>query len=210
MELNRESETWDEWKREHRDPQTARSWLAEQSTEMRTQFSGREKFFSYVQWIADEQWREVRKFAEKRQVALMGDIPFGVSYYSADVFSEREIFHLDWSGGAPPESYFKDDEFTMKWGQNWGIPIYNWPALRAQNFAWWRQRVRGVKRIFHIFRLDHVLGFYRTYAFPWRPGKNKEFLRLDWNAMLAKTGGQWPHFTPRDDEKTENAAANGR
>ena len=46
MELNRESETWDEWQREHRDPQRARSWLAEQSTEMRTQFSARQKFFS--------------------------------------------------------------------------------------------------------------------------------------------------------------------
>ena len=210
MELNRESETWDEWKREHRDPQTARSWLAEQSTEMRTQFSGREKFFSYVQWIADEQWREVRKFAEKRQVALMGDIPFGISYYSADVFTERNIFHLDWSGGAPPESYFKDDKFTIKWGQNWGIPVYNWPAMRAQDFAWWRQRVRGVSRIFHIFRIDHVLGFYRIYAFPWRPKRNAEFLPLTHAQMLEKTGGRSPHFAPRDDETAENCEANKR
>src|SRR5207249_10929740 len=71
MELNRESETWDEWQPEHRDPQTARSWLAEQSTEMQRQFIGREKFFCYVQWIADEQWREVSKFAEERGIALM-------------------------------------------------------------------------------------------------------------------------------------------
>ena len=210
MELNGESETWDEWQLEHRDPKTAHSWLTRQPTEIRNQFLEREKFFCFVQWIADKQWRDARKFAEERGVALMGDIPFGVSYYSADVFSEREIFHLDWSGGAPPEPYFKDDAFTMKWGQNWGIPVYNWPALRRQNFAWWRQRVRGVKRIFHIFRIDHVLGFYRIYAFPWRPAKNKEFLPLDWNAMLAKTGGQWPHFTPRDDEKPENAEANRR
>ena len=134
MEINRESETWDEWKREHRDPQTAHSWLAEQSPEMRAQFSARERFFCYAQWIADEQWRELRKFAEENGVALMGDIPFGVSYYSADVFTERNIFHLDWSGGAPPEPYFKDDQFTIKWGQNWGIPVYNWPAMRAHGF----------------------------------------------------------------------------
>jgi 4-alpha-glucanotransferase len=210
MEWNGETETWDKWQLEHRDPKTARSWLEKESAEVRAQFSRREKFFCYVQWIADEQWRELRKFAEERGVALMGDIPFGVSYYSADVFSEREIFHLDWSGGAPPEPYFKDDEFTMKWGQNWGIPVYNWAALRAQDFAWWRQRVVGVKRIFHIFRIDHVLGFYRIYAFPWRPGKNKEFLPLDWNGMLAKTGGQWPHFMPRDDESPQNAEANRR
>ena len=210
MEINRESETWDEWKREHRDPQTARSWLAEQSTEVRTQFSARERFFCYVQWIADEQWRELRKFAEEHGVALMGDAPFGVSYYSADVFTERNIFHFDWSGGAPPEPYFKDDEFTIKWGQNWGIPVYNWPAMRPQDFAWWRQRVRGVKRIFHIFRIDHVLGFYRIYAFPWRPNRNAEFLPLTQAQMLEKTGRRSPHFTPRDDETTENAEANRR
>jgi 4-alpha-glucanotransferase len=210
MEINRESETWDEWKREHRDPQTARSWLAEQSAEMRTQFSAREKFFSYVQWIAEKQWRELGNFAKENGVALMGDIPFGVSYYSADVFTERDIFHLDWSGGAPPEPYFKDDEFTIKWGQNWGIPVYNWTEMRAHNFAWWQRRVRGVKRIFHIFRIDHVLGFYRIYAFPWRPNRNAEFLPLTQEEMLEKTGGQSPHFTPRDDETTENAEANKR
>jgi 4-alpha-glucanotransferase len=138
----------------------------------------------------------------------MGDIPFGVSYYSADVFTERNIFHLDWSGGAPPEPYFKDDQFTIKWGQNWGIPVYNWPAMRAQDFAWWRQRVRGVKRIFHIFRIDHVLGFYRIYAFPWRPNRNAEFLPLTQAQMLEKTGGRSPHFAPRDDESAENCAAN--
>jgi 4-alpha-glucanotransferase len=210
MELNGENEKWDEWQLEHRDPKAAKAWLGEQPPDVRNPFSQREKFFCFVQWIADEQWRELHQFCEERGVALMGDIPFGVSYYSADVFSERGIFHLDWSGGAPPEPYFKDDKFTVKWGQNWGIPVYNWPTLRTQDFGWWRQRVRGVKRIFHIFRIDHVLGFYRIYAFPWRPTRNAAFLPLDWNTMLAKTGGRWPHFMPRDDEKPENAEANRR
>jgi 4-alpha-glucanotransferase len=53
LEINRESETWDEWRREHRDPQTAHSWLAKQSPEIRAQFSARERFFCYAQWIAD-------------------------------------------------------------------------------------------------------------------------------------------------------------
>ena len=99
----------------------------------------------------------------------MGDIPFGVNLYSADVYSRRDEFALDWSGGAPPEPYFKDDEFTQKWGQNWGIPLYRWDVMRTRNLDWWRQRVRGVRKIFHVFRIDHVLGFYRIYAFPWRP-----------------------------------------
>ena len=51
--------------------------------------------------------------------------------------------------------------------------------MRTHNFDWWRQRVRGVREIFHLFRIDHVLGFYRIYAFPWRPQENAEFLPLE-------------------------------
>ena len=163
-----------------------------------------------MQWTAHQQWREIKSYAEEREVALMGDIPFGVSYYSADVFARPDEFALDWFGGAPPEPYFKDDEFTQKWGQNWGIPLYRWDRMRANNFEWWRERVRSVMRIFHLFRIDHVLGFYRIYAFPWRPRKNKQFLPLDWDQMLERTGGRAPHFVPRDDDTAENREANRR
>ena len=163
-----------------------------------------------MQWIAYAQWIAAKAYADERGVALMGDIPFGVSYYSADVFSRPDQFLLDWSGGAPPEPYFKDDEFTQKWGQNWGIPLYNWDAMRATNFDWWRQRVRGVRRIFHVFRIDHVLGFYRIYAFPWRPQRNAEFLPLTQDEMLQRTGGRVPHYAPRDDDSWENCEANRR
>ena len=117
---------------------------------------------------------------------------------------------LDWFGGAPPEPHFKDDAFTQKWGQNWGIPLYRWSAMRSNNFQWWRERVRGTRRIFHLFRIDHVQGFYRVYAFPWRPQRNKEFLPLDQHQMLEQTGGRAPHFVPRDDETPEHREANKR
>ena len=167
-------------------------------------------FFCYVQWIAHQQWRDIKAHAEQRGVALMGDIPFGVSYYSADVFSRPDEFLLDWFGGAPPEPHFKDDAFTQKWGQNWGIPLYRWSAMRTNNFQWWRERVRATRRIFHLFRIDHVQGFYRVYAFPWRPERNKEFLPLDQHQMLERTGGRAPHFVPRDDDTPEHREANKR
>ena len=64
----------------------------------------------------------------------MGDIPFGVGRFSADVWANRDIFDLEWSGGAPPEKVFKVDAFTEKWGQNWGIPNYRWEVLRRRGF----------------------------------------------------------------------------
>ena len=210
MEENGGSEAWDQWRPEHQTIEQARDWVRRLPQDRQTAFGRRQIFFSYVQWIAHSQWRQTRAYAAQRGVALMGDIPFGISYYSADVYARPTEFSLDWCGGAPPEPYFKDDEFTIKWGQNWGIPLYNWRTMRANNLAWWRQRVRGVREIFDIFRIDHVLGFYRIYAFPWRPSRNKEFLPLDWNQMLEKTRGQAPHFAPRDDSAPENCEANRR
>jgi len=210
MEENDESATWTRWSAEHQSIERARDWLHDLPQDRQAALRNRQNFFCYVQWIAHKQWRQIKLYAEECGVALMGDIPFGVSYYSADVFARPDEFALDWSGGAPPEPYFKDDEFTQKWGQNWGIPLYRWDRMRANNFEWWRERVRAIRRIFHLFRIDHVLGFYRIYAFPWRPRKNKQFLPLDWQEMLARTGGRAPHFAPRDDETSENCDANKR
>lgn len=192
MEKNGGSERWDQWRAtEPRDPD-------------------REQFFKYVQWVAFDQWGAMRAYAEEKGIALMGDIPFGVSLYSADVYSHRDQFALDWSGGAPPEPYFKDDKFTQKWGQNWGIPLYRWEVMRNRNLDWWRWRVRGVRKIFHVFRIDHVLGFYRIYAFPWRPSRNPEFLPLSHDEMRQQTGGSSPQFYPRDDSTWENCEMNRR
>jgi 4-alpha-glucanotransferase len=210
MEENDDSPAWSRWPTHHQSLEKARSWLRNLPGHRQTALTDRQSFFCYVQWIAHQQWREIKSYAEQRGVALMGDIPFGVSYHSADVFARPDEFILDWGGGAPPEAYFKDDEFTQKWGQNWGIPLYRWDKMRASNFEWWRERVRAVRRIFHLFRIDHVLGFYRIYAFPWRPRRNKQFLSLDWHEMLKRTGGCAPHFVPRDDKTPENCEANKR
>jgi len=210
IEENNDSAAWDRWPSQHQSTESARNWLGNLPYDKQATLTGRGDFFCYVQWIADQQWREIKAHAEQRGVALMGDIPFGVSYYSADVFSRRNEFMLDWFGGAPPEPVFKDDPFTQKWGQNWGIPLYGWSAMRANNLQWWRERVRATRRIFHLFRIDHVMGFYRIYAFPWRPERNKEFLPLDQQQMLERTGGRAPHFASRDDDTPENREANKR
>ena len=210
MEENGDSAAWNRWHSQHQSMERARSWLRDLPHDRQDLMMTRQEFFCYVQWIAHQQWRAVRSHAEEHGVALMGDIPFGISYYSADVFAQPDEFALDWFGGAPPEPHFKDDDFVQKWGQNWGIPLYHWEKMRTTNFAWWRQRVRAIRNIFHAFRIDHVQGFYRIYAFPWRPGKNKEFLPLDLHQMLERTAGRAPHFVPRDDETFENREANKR
>lgn len=210
MEENGGTECWDRWPTEQSTQLAALGWLETLPPRKRAALARNRQFFAYVQWIAYGQWEALKRHAESRGVALMGDIPLGVSYYSADFFGNPEGFQLGWYGGAPPEPYFKDHPFTQKWGQNWGIPVYDWDAMRQNGYAWWRQRVAGVRDLFHVFRIDHILGFYRIYSFPWRPERNGEFLPLNPEEARAITGGELPRFKPRADETSADREANRR
>src|SRR6476620_10723271 len=90
IEENKGSAAWDQWQQQHRTIESARNWLSDLPSEKQSAVTRRLDFFCYVQWIAQQQWRDIKAHAERRGVALMGDIPFGVSYYSADVFSHTD------------------------------------------------------------------------------------------------------------------------
>ena len=102
--------------------------------------------------------------------------------------------------------YLAARDTKRSWYWNSGVP----DSIRLLAVRPSGQRVRGVHRIFHIFRIDHVLGFYRIYAFPWRPQRNEEFLPLSQEEMLSLTNGRAPHFAPRDDSSQENCEASRR
>lgn len=162
----------------------------------------------WLQWLCAREWEQVREHADARGVMLMGDMPIGISAASADVFFERRYFDMDWSGGAPAEGNFAEDPFTAKWGQNWGIPLYRWDVMEQDGYAWWGRRVRKMAEIFRMYRIDHVLGFYRIYAFPWMPERNEEFLHLTPDEAAARCGGRRPGFRPRPDWEKADRQAN--
>jgi 4-alpha-glucanotransferase len=208
MEENGGSPAWEDWPAEHRSPERARRWWESLDGPRRQALEDRRQFHAYVQWLAHEQWGRVRETAEARGVALMGDMPYGVSRASVDVWARQHLFDLEWSGGAPPEYTFRGDPFVEKWGQNWGIPNYRWEEHQREGFAWWRDRVRHLTRFFHAYRIDHVLGFFRIYSFPWKPDRNDEFVDLSPEEVARRTGGRLPGFLPHADDTPEHRAAN--
>ena len=112
-------------------------------------------FYQYLQWIADEQWQAARE--RIRPVALFGDFPFMVAADSADVWSHQHLFRFDATVGVPPDAFSAS-------GQDWGLPVYRWDVMERQDYAWLRQRVRRSSRLFDGYRIDHLVGFYRTYS----------------------------------------------
>ncbi len=202
------SEVADDWPAEHRSPAAARAWV--QGLGDPEPFLQKVRFRVFVQWVAHEQWAAVRAYADSANVLLIGDVPVGVSRHSADVWCNPSQFDLTRTSGAPPEKVFQCDPFTAQWGQNWGFPLYNWEAMSRDNFLWWRRRLRLATSIFHLLRVDHALGFFRIYSFPWRPEENARFTGLTQTEAAVLTGGPLPRFIERDDTTPENRAFNQR
>jgi 4-alpha-glucanotransferase len=141
-------------------------------------------FWSFVQWQFSEHWQRLRRHAHDRGVRIIGDTPIFVAHHSADVWAHSSQFLLDEQGepsvvaGVPPD-YFSST------GQRWGNPLYDWDAMHADNYAWWRQRIAHALRNFDAVRLDHFRGFEAYWEIPatqehavnghWRLGPGRAF-----------------------------------
>ncbi|HEY1956914.1 MAG TPA: 4-alpha-glucanotransferase [Polyangiaceae bacterium] len=125
--------------------------------EARARLAPRIRFHQYLQWQLFEQWESARAAVREEGVMLYGDLPFVVGRESSDVWSCSRLFRSDLDLGAPP------DEFSDV-GQSWGLPPYDWNALEAEQHAWLRARAAHAARLYHGFRLDHVVGYFRQYV----------------------------------------------
>jgi 4-alpha-glucanotransferase len=124
---------------------------------VRRELSREVLFQQYLQWIADAQWKGARALAHG--VELFGDMPFMVDGDSADVWARQDQFLLDASVGVPPDAFSAT-------GQDWGMPVYRWDVIAAQDFQWLRERARRSADLYDGYRVDHLVGFYRTYGRP--------------------------------------------
>jgi 4-alpha-glucanotransferase len=118
-------------------------------------------FYQYLQWMASLQWQQARERTrlQSRRVELFGDLPFMVDGDSADVWARQHQFRIDVSIGVPPDAFSAT-------GQDWGMPLYRWDVMIAEDFHWLRERARRSADLFDGYRVDHLVGFYRTYGRP--------------------------------------------
>lgn len=138
----------------------------------------------WLQFIFTKQWEQLRFYCNQLDVRLFGDLPFYVSYDSADVWANRQYFALDESGGITgvagvPPDYFNAD------GQLWGMPVFEWKALKESKYSWWIQRLKKNIELFDVLRLDHFRAFADYWEVPanektarngkWKPGPGSEF-----------------------------------
>ena len=122
-------------------------------------------FQCFLQYIFNKQWQDLKLYANKKGIKIIGDIPIYVSLDSADVFGAPENFLLDrdlrptFVAGVPP------DDFSAE-GQLWGNPLYDWDKMRENGYAWWCSRVKRASELYDKIRIDHFLGFSNYFAIP--------------------------------------------
>ena len=157
---------WREWPDDLRDHEPAACERA------RVALAPRVRFHAYVQWIGHEQLATAGALARTVGVGIVGDLPFTVGVDSADVWSHQALFDVGSSIGAPPDAFNAD-------GQDWALPAFRWAVAEESGFAWLRARLTHAGRLYDGARLDHVVGYFRTFR---RPAEGR------------------PHFDPGDEE----------
>lgn len=146
--------SWQEWDMAYKDSKSDTVINFENDIKNRNEIY----FWTFTQYFFFKQWHRLRKYANKKGVYIIGDLPIYVAEDSADVWANTEIFNLDDKlcpitvAGAPPD----DCSVT---GQLWGNPVYNWDVVEKRDYRWWVQRVKIAFDHFDALRIDHFRGF---------------------------------------------------
>lgn len=153
---------WHEWDPtyKYRDQESLRTFATQQRSAIDE--------VKWQQYVFFEQWQRLRDYCHDQDIRLLGDVPIYVGHDSADVWSNPQFFSLREDGslqkvaGVPPD-YFNPE------GQLWGMPVFNWSALKKQHYKWWLQRLSHNQKLFDLVRLDH----FRAFSSYWEVGTDE-------------------------------------
>jgi len=141
------------------------------------------EFHKFLQYQFMKQWLEIKTYANRAGIEIIGDIPIYTAYDSAESWCYPELFQFDENNdpicvaGCPPDRFGPH-------GQLWGNPVYNWSNHSKTGYKWWIERLRRSMRLYDVVRIDHFRGFESFYSVPfgdktaehgiWQKGPGRE------------------------------------
>jgi malto-oligosyltrehalose synthase/4-alpha-glucanotransferase len=187
LKVANEGRPWSQWIKEHknRDLKALKIATAQYALELEA--------IKWQQFTFESQWEQVRDQASRLNIKLIGDLPFYAALDSADVWANPQLFNINAEGevlgvaGVPPD-YFNEE------GQLWGMPVYNWEAMKGEHYQWWIRRIAKNIKLYDLIRLDHFRAFAGFWEVPassetakngtWKKGPGSDFFK----AMLKEFG----------------------
>ena len=151
--------SWGEWETDikFRKPEAMRHYEEQLSDDI--------GYWKFIQFEFYRQWTALKKYANDNGIEIIGDIPIYMGYDSVDVWANQGEFQLDENltpikvAGVPPDA-FSDA------GQKWGNPLYDYEKMEANDFSWWRKRMKASARLYDVIRIDHFIGIVNYYTIP--------------------------------------------
>lgn len=146
-----------------------------------------------IQFFFFTQWHTLKAYANSRGISIIGDIPIFVASDSADVWANQRLFQLNSDGTSKFVAGVPPDYFSAT-GQLWGNPLYDWDAMRQEEYSWWIHRIQSTLSMVDYIRVDHFRGFEAYWSIPagestaihgtWVKGPDHDFF----SAVKAKLG----------------------
>lgn len=124
------------------------------------------EYYKFIQFKFFEQWFNLKEYANKNNIEIIGDLPIYVAEDSADIWSNPDMFEVDedkrlkFVAGCPPDAFSET-------GQLWGNPIYDWKYLKNDDYKWWVTRIKESLKMYDVIRIDHFRGFESFWQIPY-------------------------------------------
>jgi len=170
------NKAWKDW------PKKVRERDAKTLERLRQNHAAELLYHQFLQMILFDQFADSHHYANQKGIFLKGDIPILVSPDSVETWAHPEYFKPGFIAGAPP------DMFSEK-GQRWGFPVYDWEYLAQTRYQFWADRLQYAENFFDLYRIDHVLGFFRI----WTMRQQQSALHGFFDPQIALSRGQLEH-----------------
>lgn len=163
---------WTSWLEQYHDPKSRAVH------EFAATRADRVTFHAWLQWSAECQLAAAQKAAHDAGMhyGLYLDLAVGTHPAGAETWADPAQFARGISLGAPPDAFSAE-------GQVWGVAPLSPRALVENGFAVLAETLREQFRFSGLLRIDHILGFERTF---WCPdGLPGLYVTMPKEAMLA-------------------------
>lgn len=147
---------WHVWPEEYQD------YDNEAVQQFRQTHQNQIQFFCWLQWIAFQQLAKCHAHCHQNNmpIGLYLDLAVSVSEGSADSWSDKSLYSLLASIGAPPDP-------LGPLGQNWGLLPMNPHVLQAQAYRPFIELLRSNMTFSGALRIDHVMSLLRLWWIPY-------------------------------------------
>lgn len=122
------------------------------------------EYYLFLQYVANKQWLNLKKYANSKNIEIIGDMPVYPTFESSETKYHSECFEMEngkftFESGTPPD-YFNSD------GQKWNSPIYNIENIKKNNYEYLIKRFKYYLKLFDKVRIDYFRGYDSFFKIP--------------------------------------------